>query len=290
MGKFRNFTTTRLTSSNPSRRFDQSRLEFANKDARLKLDVNKTKILDARDILNKKKPKRIDLPHSIKLNEDTDRKEPIVIVTGLGNVRRNGDKLQVVKRNDANERGSHHVVSDGLNTFVTLTNDLARSGRPQTRSNDSIRDTSRSIGIKNFEPIRIKITNSNYNSTNTIETPKATSNLFSNSNTFSFNTISRSTSSTEAMDFESSSGANRNSLFSRTNSLSNNNNNNMFTNLVDNHSKSSTHAKNVDDFDFVRSSYNKEGFRLIVSNLHPRVTEDDVLVILNLFNFMVRNF
>lgn len=287
MGKFRNFTTTRLTSSNPSRRFDQSRLEFANKDARLKLDVNKTKILDARDILNKKKPKRIDLPHSIKLNEDTDRKEPIVIVTGLGNVRRNGDKLQVVKRNDANERGSHHVVSDGLNTFVTLTNDLARSGRPQTRSNDSIRDTSRSIGIKNFEPIRIKITNSNYNSTNTIETPKATSNLFSNSNTFSFNTISRSTSSTEAMDFESSSGANRNSLFSRTNSLSNNN---MFTNLVDNHSKSSTHAKNVDDFDFVRSSYNKEGFRLIVSNLHPRVTEDDVLVILNLFNFMVRNF
>lgn len=86
------------------------------------------------------------------------RKEPIVIVTGLGRDRKPNGK-------------DHYVVSRGKNTLVTLNNDKysgnsnQRDQRDQRRNSRDRQDkqTASSSSNSRFEPIKIKITNSNYN-------------------------------------------------------------------------------------------------------------------------------
>ena len=94
----------------------------------------------------------------------SDHKEPLVIVTGLGNVRKEGDSLRMIKAK-SRDSNDHVVISNGTNTLITLNND-SYVERDSDRSNrsSSANHTRRESESKNsaYEPIKIKITNNNY--------------------------------------------------------------------------------------------------------------------------------
>jgi len=86
------------------------------------------------------------------------RKEPLMIVTGLGGVEKD-------RHRRSNEARGHYVVSSGTNTFVTLSNDkydAKRTDQSKKRASDNNNNTATFTSSKNLEPIKIKITNSNY--------------------------------------------------------------------------------------------------------------------------------
>jgi len=94
----------------------------------------------------------------------SNHKEPLVIVTGLGNVRKEGDSLRMIKTKsrDSNE---HVVISNGTNTLITLNNDnYIAVNSDRSNSSSSANHAGRVNEIKNsaYEPIKIKITNNNY--------------------------------------------------------------------------------------------------------------------------------
>lgn len=267
-------TGLRTTSNN---RFSKNVNKFDyRQDARLKLVkkqpmkhdstgfVTKNRINqhnhDARQMLIKKQQKK-ELSLSM-MNEHDNRSlvEPVMIVTGLANVKKEGDKLTVVKKD-------HLVVVKGNSTLVTLTNtNTLNSNQKRLANDDDI------IGLDNslnrspgFKPIRIQIEND----------LKIRPSLHSPS----------SSPSSSSMSFlkkhpalDSPVKPNRSSAMSisRTNSrydeemmdCDDNMSSRMSSRITKNGSGSSSKSS---------ISLNNNGYKLTVSNLHPRVTEDDVL-------------
>lgn len=97
--------------------------------------------------------------------------EPVVIVTGLGNIRKKGDKIEVVNSTRQFAK-QHQVLSNGVSTLVTVDNDLARqrsrnkaarNGKQQEEDEDEEeadylkgRTTS---NLKNLAPLKIRVEN-----------------------------------------------------------------------------------------------------------------------------------
>jgi hypothetical protein len=119
--------------------------------------------------------------HNLKIDENEtnnlikSRKEPLVIVTGLGNIKKNGDSFKTLKKfidpSKLSENNDHFVISNGSNTLITLNNDNYVNS--ESKNNSSKKDDELKIS-KNYEPIKIKITNSNY----VPSTTKSTTNMF----------------------------------------------------------------------------------------------------------------
>lgn len=158
------------------------------------------------------------------------RKEPLVIVTGLGNANKNSDSRSF--RDDRESRLSrtdkdHYVIRNGKNTLVTLNNDRYKrdksknsNNRSRSRSRDKDRNSnkkqrSNSNDSKNsylkYEPIKIKITNSSYVPAKSDDKRKPDEfdqdmNQSKNrSNAVSQLTYSNTTMSEDSMDYESTS-------------------------------------------------------------------------------------
>ena len=98
--------------------------------------------------------------------------EPVVIVTGLGNIRKKGDKIEVVKKRNS----QHQVLSNGVSTLVTVDNDLARQSRSKTNGKSRRDNTDDdedgggdadeeylngrpSSNLKNLAPLKIRVEN-----------------------------------------------------------------------------------------------------------------------------------
>lgn len=322
MGKFQNKFANRLSGLNDNlngtrkngridNHIDESRLRFNSKpfnfkpDVRHKLNQIKTpKIIDARDLLRNRQQQQqrhhLETDDNSLIKTTNGKKEPIVIVTGLGNVRHEGDSVRVLKRTESRGSSSHHVVSDGVNTFVTLTNDLVLN-KPKNKNDydilhgDNVKSSSQTrTSNKSYEPIRIKITNSNYKDTNT----KESSTVYSMANNVYEEPLKRTNDnnfSVDSMEYESSS-FNEKVAFNR-GALGSSNNNftggSMYSNMLNNSYSNQNKESNIGYFKSTEDSYspqsppittpiNKDGYKLLVSNLHPRVTEDDVLVIISL--------
>jgi len=219
-------------------------------------------------------------------------KEPMIIVTGLGNVIRDGESsVRIVNNNKQKQQNGHHVITNGVDTFITLTNDLANKTKTKTNSSSATRD---------LMPITIRINNDKTNdltqtksSTSSLEVAATTahSNRQSNTSSALSTFYSSSSSSPQEMDHENSK-VNSKSMFNRTGGS-------MYSNTIINNNKSSS-SSNSSSYLFNHTSdtsyqtnsastlatSSKEGYKLLVSNLHPRVTEDDVLVNINIiFNW-----
>lgn len=174
-------------------------------DARLKLN---RKQIDARQFLNKKN-------HSEKIrNTFTQNKRfgSSVIVTGLGNVRKDSSGIRVIKPSD------HRVITKGLNTLITVKN---------TGANE-IKEEELNFGASSLEPIKIQIDNNLVRKRR--ESPQKE--LLIRKSVQSFED--------ETMDYESEDKGIKSRL-----------------------------SSSVD--------YHGNGFKLHVSNLHQKVTEDDIL-------------
>ncbi len=133
------------------------------------------------------------------------KNDPIVIVTGLGKLGRDRDgKL--------NNR-DHYVTNRGNNTFITLNNDKYNENKDKRSHSRERTDktTSSSKNPINYEPIKIKITNSNYvpkmNEDSPMNESENNSQLF-NANSFNYksntNLSDVNNRSEESMDFDSS--------------------------------------------------------------------------------------
>lgn len=99
--------------------------------------------------------------------DNSRRNEPLVIVSGLGNRR----SFRSEQSAETHRQRDHYVTNSGKNTLVTLNNDKynsrpsqrdrSRRSRSRSRSNEkSPEDTNQQK--RDYEPIKIKITNSNY--------------------------------------------------------------------------------------------------------------------------------
>ncbi len=284
------------------------------------------------------------------------RNDPIVIVTGLGNTSRD--------RSSRLDERDHYVTSRGNNTLITLNNDkYSGSGRDEKRTNRS-RSRNRSDNqhtvsknAMNFEPIKIKITNSHYVPKIDDDSPHDSENntQFFNQNRPNNNSTKNSSAvnnkSDDSMDLDSSdydtaatapkyplesnAAASFNNIYSRLlpsvnsfqlpPSLSKSSTLNSFNatlnafrppGLIINNfptqpmysqsydtmwNKSSTNFYDQSEIipslavggldngapsnntmakpqSHTPAAASKDGYKLLVSNLHPKVTEDDVLV------------
>lgn len=259
--------------------------------------------------------------------ENNRRNEPLVIVTGLDNTR------SFKKENSSNKSRSqdHYVTSKGKNTLVTLNNDKYKSSsssennqkRRNSRSNEESIETNK---IKNYEPIKIKITNSNYIP---LKLDEETKNSSQNNNGIMYDDQQQSD---DSMDYKDD----NNDHEEKYNSISNQSQNNMRLNaqllnnisaLLPNPSSVTNTLSSMSNFNSTfkppgmvvnnfptggmyssgfdriwntsttnflnhtknnvstqqpvsvssNSQLSKEGYKLLVSNLHPKVSEDDVL-------------
>lgn len=105
------------------------------------------------------------------------RKEPFVVVTGLGNVRKGGQSVRSVNERPRDNR-DHFVTNNGHNTLVTLNNEQFRNHRDDPRvERSSSRDRKHSPERKPaYEAIKIKIKNTNYIEKETVDYSRSESN------------------------------------------------------------------------------------------------------------------
>lgn len=187
---------------------ESGRLSFGQAgqfDARLKLNRKQT---DARQFLNKKK-------HNEKVRDIVTKNKrlgPNVIVTGLGNVRKDSSGIRVIKPPD------HRVITKGLNTLITVKN----TGAEETN------EPNLNMSATSLEPIKIQIDNNLVRKRR--ESPKKE--LLIRKSVHNLED--------EEMDYESEEKGIKSRL-----------------------------SSSVD--------YHGNGFKLYVSNLHQKVTEDDIL-------------
>lgn len=186
------------------------RLSFgknAQFDARLKLNRKNS---DARQFLNKKQQNN-KIRDIVNKNKNQNQ---MVIVTGLGNVRKDSTGIRVIKPPD------HRVIAKGLNTLITVKNTDPNENKPEDNENN--------FSNTSLQPIKIQIDNDlvrrrRESSQNEIIIRKGTQSY-----------------EDDAMDYESEDRGIKSRL-----------------------------SSSVD--------YYTNGSKLYVSNLHPRVTEDDIL-------------
>ncbi|RNA02758.1 polymerase delta-interacting [Brachionus plicatilis] len=175
-------------------------------DARLKLNRKQN---DARQFLNKKQKNEIFREVVTKNPKSNDQ---IVIVTGLGNVRKDSSGIRVIKP------PNHRVITKGLNTLITVNNtDIKQDDEEDLNINTS-----------SLQPIKIQIDNDLVRRRK--ESPQKE--ILIRKGTHSYED--------ESMDYEPE----ERSIKSRLSSS---------------------------------IGYEGTGFKLYVSNLHPKVTEDDIL-------------
>ncbi|CAF0981542.1 unnamed protein product [Brachionus calyciflorus] len=210
--------------------FESSRLSYPknqNFDARFKLNRNQ---IDARNLLNKKQQKD-QLKQILNISSRSEsyisksKKDPLVIITGLGNVRKDSSGIKVIKSPE------HRVITKGSNTMITVKNNS--SNHEINIKND--RDSKKS----SYEPIKISIDNDlalkgRDSFQKELHIRKSSLRYHENDN------YDRD----EQMDFESSNSRDQRSTYSTI------------------HQSFDIHSN---------------GFKLYISNLHPRVTEDDIL-------------
>lgn len=111
---------------------------------------------DARELLQNRQQQPAGVPSSFKPRNRAST-DPVVIVTGLSNVRKDGGKLRVVGRPPP---AGKTVISDGRNTLVTLQNTNAltasKNNKMRYHENDNMNDvdvdddiTTESIDLSN---------------------------------------------------------------------------------------------------------------------------------------------
>lgn len=223
--------SSRISYNNPSNK------NISRFDARLKLLGKKDILRNEYDLASKEykhqnqRDNRNQFNKKTSLNNDSSN-GPIVIVTGLGNVRKDGDRLQIVKKSLTD----HLVIADGPNTIVTLKNN-------QTKLDESRRYTEKIYNDKTYsdrmsgsdlKQIQIRVDNE-YSSKSSDLANKSIKKSFMNTNYMSNN---------QDIDMECCESVQSNYISK---------------------SEKTFFSKN-------------NGFKLLISNLHPRVTEDDVLV------------
>lgn len=188
-------------------------------------------------------------------------KEPLVIVTGLGNVRRDGDSsVRIINKP---QHKHHQVIANGDKTLVTLTNDLAKN-------------------TKDFESFKIQITNDKITvttPTTTSTTNKKSENKHSHSAQqmqmdyeMSSNNISSSSSSAAAIKSVFNRTGGGGSMYSSSTSVIH-----PYTDNINFYSPSSSSPSSSSKV--AAEAMARDGYKLLISNLHSRVSEDDVLVI-----------
>ncbi len=267
MGKYRtnpdlasrlSITTTSTNKPKYIHRIDDTRNTFKSdrfnpkQDARLKLtsnsraiaryEQNKVKNFDARDILiNKNKNNKNN--YKSKPNKN----EPIVIVTGLGNVIHEGNRVKIAanRSSSSSSKQQHYVVNDGVNTLITLKNDLVRrkersSSPPQAPASSHNRNKSK------YEEILISIKNDD----------KPLKKQISYDNNMDFETNIKTEPTINSRLF---------------NNTSYNNNNNV------NYSNKTDYYKQIDNLEEPINNYSKNGYKLTISNLANQVTQQDLL-------------
>lgn len=283
MGKYRNksslIDSSRLSFSsqkNPNNKNKTNASRLTSKyDARLKLlnkqnnNKNYLNKLDARELLLKKQQKEqiqnllVEPNRHIRTNSvvnKSGKKEPLIIVTGLANVRKEGSKLKVVK-------SDHKVVSDGVNTIVTVRNNLADKNEKFREKEPELLQSNSNF---KFRPIKIQIENDNLKSRlnrsfqEDQEEEEADSYSLSKSKVF-YN--SKLKSKTSASYFKSLNEDNEMDVDE--------------SNEVQNENLTFT-IKNTQSVPAINQQTSidllSNGYKLVVSNLHPKVTEDDILV------------
>ena len=234
-------------------------------DARVKLlQKNGAKItkpnLDARQLLLKKQQKaRV---RSMLIDKETPKKskDPLVIVTGLGNVRKENGKLKVLKSSD------HYVVDDRGNTVVTLKNDKALVSDDE----EGMLSIDRSSNAK-FKPIRIRIDNNLAKKKAQpvrAHQPQPAKPLEINKSSLYSSRLGSGYD--EGMDYEEVPQAK--STHSHSHAHGHGHSASSYDSHYDSRRGSGGSGHNLD------SVHSNSGFKLLISNLHPRVTEDDVLV------------
>ena len=182
-----------------------------------------------------------------KSNRDRLAKEPKITITGLGNVRLQGDSLKIVKESSSSlwpsaaansrEKALHRTVSNRDNTYA--------AANKRKEQHDEIIEIDKRASVTNnpnkakFQNIRIKIDNDKMAS-----------------------------SDTESMDYQEPQIAS--SYVTQLKSAIQQAQPVVQTPI--NYGSVSTSSHSGIDL------HSNNGFKLIVSNLHPKVTEDDVLV------------
>jgi hypothetical protein len=165
-------------------------------------------------------------------------KSPMVIVTGLGNVKKDGDRLQIVNK----PKKDHLVIADGLNTIVTLKNNqklLKESHGHINNDDDSI--ISKNTIENDLKQIQIRIDNE-----------------YSNKNT---------------------SFINKKHAYSNIPGIANNDEMDIDYNYYNSVQPDLKVISRIEkEYVLDKNLTKNNGFKLMISNLHPRVTEDDVLV------------
>jgi hypothetical protein len=263
MGKYRtnpdlasrlSITTTSTNKPKYIHRIGDTRNTFKSdrfnpkQDARLKLtsnsraiarhEQNKVKHFDARDILiNKNK-------NNINYKSKPNKNEPIVIVTGLGNVIHEGNRVKIAANSrSSSSKQQHYVVNDGVNTLITLKNDLVRR-KERSSSPPLPAASSHNRNKSKYEEILISIKNDD-------------------------KPLKKQISYDNNMDFETNIKTEpiiNSRLFNNTS----NNNNVNYSNKID-------YYKQIDNVEEPINNYSKNGYKLTISNLANQVTQQDLL-------------
>jgi hypothetical protein len=236
------------------------------------------------------------------VNQDRKQRmsEPLIIVTGLGNVRKEGNKLKVIKK--PLDDNKHTIVSDGVNTLITLNNERAykSDGKYNQRYSEDEQidyeneleeedesDEEEEFGVESrsknkYEPTNIRITNNLKKKTYQQQQQQQQQHYYhhqqqqqqQNKHLIQNTSVVQSKSSPlveqrTKMRVEENFGAAKH-LFRVP------------------YSQSSKQFEDVQMMDYennlearaIHSSLptTSSGYKLIISNLHPKVTEDDILV------------
>jgi hypothetical protein len=220
--------------------------------------------LDARQLLLKKQPKaRVrSLLTDAKEAPRKSKADPLVIVTGLGNVRKENGKLKVFKSSSSD----HFVVDDRGNTVVTLRNERAMA----SDDDEGLISIDRSSSAK-FKPIRIRIDNNLAKKAQPVRARQPQPAKPLEINKSGMYSSRMGSGYDEGMDYEEEVA------------------HPMISKSAHSHSQAHGHGHSASSYDSRRgsssssghnldSAHSNSGFKLMISNLHPRVTEDDVLV------------
>lgn len=166
----RSSAMTAGASINKRLSLDDARLKLNTKNTSLKTIKSSSSIRDARELLQKNQ-KQKEIIKTIINNDSTVNRssrailttkkqtttgEPLMIVTGLANVRKEGDRLKIVRKPE------HKVISDGRNTVVVLKNNTAAAAgaAKSTRHIDDHDDVDETrFDPTNVAPIKIRIDN-----------------------------------------------------------------------------------------------------------------------------------
>jgi hypothetical protein len=237
MGKFNNRykLTDKLDFIKSSNKFDS---KF---DARLKLIKKKNLNSDYNFISNEYNHQNYARNQLKKQNISNDSKNsPAVIITGLGNIKKDGDRLKVIKKSVI----SKLVIADGLNTIVTLKNNqtmLKESHDCIISDNDNI-ISKKTIG-NDLKQIQIRIDNE-----------------YSIKNSGFINKKKNNSKNSKIIS-------------------DNSNNSEVHMDCNDDFLLSTKLISGIKNGNFIENKKPNNGFKLLISNLHPEVTEEDVLVI-----------